>query len=318
MKNFLLIIIIIALYAFSTMKNNNVDVHINAPDQVEAGSVVEIELELHKSGLGGFARFRQELPHGVTASPLYPSNMNFSFEDNTINMIWLNLPDDKVIRARYQLIFHEKLKGDLLLDGTFSYIENNRRNSSSATAETVTITPSPGIDEELLVDVNESERIMDVAELPGSNYSGDDTASTPTGVESDIASGEAVNTGTDVASDIVSDDTKVTGTENLSGADLPQPLEAEEGVYYRIQLAAGKKPVDPEEYFREYDFAGDVRTEIHEEWIKYSIGSYYDYKEARNKRDHIWSSAGIDDAFVTAYTCGERITVQEAFMIANR
>jgi hypothetical protein len=95
-------------------------------------------------------------------------------------------------------------------------------------------------------------------------------------------------------------------------------LEPEKGIYYRVQIAAGHKPIDIKKYFKRYNITEEVRTEEHKGWWKYSIGSFYEYKEARDYRMILWNTTRINDAFVAAYNNGVRITVQEALMISNQ
>jgi hypothetical protein len=75
--------------------------------------------------------------------------------------------------------------------------------------------------------------------------------------------------------------------------------------------------VNIKRHFGQMKITDEVSSEIHEGWIKYSIGSYDSYRTARDRRVHIWNTTPVKDAFVAAYNDGQRITVQEALMIAN-
>lgn len=446
MVKYIIGILLLCTFAINHSFIQDVSLQITAPSPAGAGSTVEVEIELFKDRLTGFARFQQELPYGITASPVFPADMNFSFEDNTVRMIWLNLPQDDKITVRYRIHINERLKGDLDLGGTFSYIENNQRRTTEATGMTLAITPSPGIEERLIVDVSEANKRL-LAPSPAADPSGTIVAVRqdpvpdndrgfivnilinkedknhfgkieeiiPEGYSAaEIESRGGIFSFSDRNARIVwrnlpversylvsyrlipdreTDETPVISGEfsfmqneitlsravERTDADLvsltenekqqllaslpgtrvrpataaaetvrPAPpaaapevrlapsamatdvrpatgpvaeperlLQYEPGVYYRIQLAAGLRTVDIDRYFGRRDVPGEVRTEIHEGWIKYSVGSYHDYRSARDQRVHIWNTTPIHDAFVTAYNEGTRITVQEALMIAN-
>ena len=98
--------------------------------------------------------------------------------------------------------------------------------------------------------------------------------------------------------------------------DIPAP---ETAVAYKVQIAAGKKEVNRQYFVNRHGINENVNIEYHETWYKYTVGAFPVYKEARDKRNKIWADENkIDDAFVTAYNAGERITVQEALMISQQ
>jgi hypothetical protein len=120
------------------------------------------------------------------------------------------------------------------------------------------------------------------------------------------------------ASDTSTKSVLLAKTEARDATSFSYILEPETGVYYRVQIAAGHKPIGLRQYFRKLTFNQDIKTEQHLGWYKYSIGSWNEYKQARDFRLHVWNTTPIKDAFVAAYNGGKRITVQEALMVSNQ
>ncbi len=435
-KHLIMLTGLIAATFAGNFSGQDISMQILAPEKTESGSTIEVLIEFYKSEEEGFARFHQKLPEGVTATPVYPLEANFSFQNNTVSVIWLRLPDEKQFSLRYKLHIDERLKGELELGGTLSYIHENRRQSAIAPETLVSVTPAPWVDEKEIVDFSEahllapSYRISEedshsiavrqtpvpdgedfivnllvykahpadgfarIEELVPEGYRAEEIESSG-GLFSFSRKKVEIHWNTLPAEDFLTvsyrliPEEEITGTPEISGyfsfmeegtprtteiperrdeirklsaedkfsliagllpavkehlpgttpeiitveepphkelpeltpaaSALPNPLQKEPGIYYRVQIAAGRRDiVDINEYFRRRNIRREVATEIHEGWVKYSIGSYYIYRDARDSRNIIWETSPIDDAFVAAYNEGVRITVQEALMVTSQ
>jgi len=431
--NFLVLLVLGALFA------GNVDLSMDAASQIEAGQELMVEIQLEKEDLSSFARFQQELPPGLTPQAIDPQNADFSFEDQKLTFLWLRLPNENTFAITYKLKVDERLKGTFNLGGKFSYVADNERMHKELSPQNITITPSPNVAPELIVDIADfrtlerpepamaSNQVRCLRQVPykmaGEQayrvnllvYKGDKEKfakieeAVPQGyVAQEIDTKEAIFTfkdntvkflwmnlpgepyftvsyklvpeTEDVADpdldgqfsyivnrstqsiDIEQEDVNLEDIRENQVASLlstPKPLisevsfedaytppssggkvkieiaekakrlltkeaegtnqmlEPQNGIYYRVQIAAGHQPINMERYFRKYNLDKEVRTEFHEGWRKYSVGSFNVYKSARDYRVHIWNTTTINDAFVSAYNDGQRVTVQEALMITN-
>ena len=84
------------------------------------------------------------------------------------------------------------------------------------------------------------------------------------------------------------------------------------GLLYRVQICATQKSkAKDSKYFEDkYAVSPPVELTYHEGWRKYIIGSFSSYKEASVFKTETRKTVG--DAFVVAYSNGERIPVAEA------
>lgn len=248
-----------------------------------------VNLLVNKGDKEKFAKIQETVPDGYKAVSVENKDAIFTFKDQTVKFLWMNLPSDPYFVVSYKLVPDNGVTEKPNLDGIFSYIQDDNTVSIRVVEKDVNLeNTSPDNLMAAIASVEEAPSRSVALEQPG-DYSGK--------VKIEIA---------ESALQAMREDTKLTHV-----------LEPESGVYYRVQIAAGHRPINIERYFKKYNLDKEVRTEFHEGWRKYSVGSFYVYKAARDYRVHIWNTTTIDDAFVSAYNNGKRITVQEALMITN-
>ncbi len=104
---------------------------------------------------------------------------------------------------------------------------------------------------------------------------------------------------------------------NVSDVAMEVPAP-DPGISYRVQIMAAHRYVDGPWFKRKFEFASTVDAEPHEDWIKYTTGAFSTYSSARNRREELNATYSFPGPFVTAYEHGQRITVQEALVLANQ
>lgn len=268
------------------------------------GNELIVNILVNKGNKEKFAKIEEKIPDGFTAEIVEAKDGIFTFKGGMVKFLWMNLPANPNYIVSYKLIPGEGTDLNTIdIAGTFSFIEKEETQSIDIVqreADLLAMNP---------------DQINSLANETGKKVAQDfpfkGTSSTYTSDPNDEG---AVNIPIEYVD--MSSKTKLSGGTKSSVNE--HKLTPDNGVYYRVQIAAGHKLVNVARYFRKYKFKEVIKTERLDGWIKYSVGSFHIYKEARDYRNIVWNEKGINDAFVSAYNNGTRITVQEALMISNQ
>jgi len=150
--SYCLVISILGL-SFS-LKGQEVEISIDHPDQVKAGSEFTVTVSINKGSLTDYSRFSQDLPLGLSATNVSSPNADFSFDNQRIRIIWLKLPDEAVVKVSYKVMVDERLKGSFILGGVFAFVvEDERKFLNFDKSGEISIIPSPTMDPALIVDI---------------------------------------------------------------------------------------------------------------------------------------------------------------------
>ena len=274
------------------------------PYQLESSEEYKVNLLVNKGDKEKFAKIQESVPEGYQAVEEEGEGAIFTFKNQTAKFLWMNLPSDRIFVVSYKLIPTNNSGEGPDIEGNFSYIENENTREIDIIEREVNLDNTRK--DHLLSIINAEETPVITAE---NGLMAEDNE-----LRKEENSSTNLNNHSGKVKVEIAEEAKRLFEKN---AKLTNKLEPQSGVYYRVQIAAGHRPVNVERYFNQYDIDKEVRTELHDGWRKYSVGSFSVYKEARDYRVHVWNTTSIDDAFVAAYNNGDRITVQEALMITN-
>ncbi|MFC2176299.1 hypothetical protein ACFLR1_04960 [Bacteroidota bacterium] len=145
----------------------------------------------------------------------------------------------------------------------------------------------------------------------------EETTIEETAVEVNDEVAEIEETFEDVPEEIVEEPAEeITATQAPDYSDAM--LTSKAGLVYRVQLAAGPNKIDPSYFVTKYDVSDPVVIEEHDGLFKYVIGEFGSYRPAKTFSNELRDHNNVEGSFVTAYSNGKRIDVQEALNIAGQ
>lgn len=298
----------------------------------------ETEIVISQSNLEGFSKIEETIPQGYTALNLSSNGAVFSLNDLTIKYIWTDIPQTQKVRVKYKLLPVVAMDGNQPeIFGTFSYLRDEETMSMpiiDSDMEELIVEEVVEVPEELELEtedtaaviIEEPEPIAEAIPEPEPESIPEPEVITETVAAVAVApkptpEPKAEPKPEPKAAPVPKEEPVVAQASPQNAVDgniVDVPLP-EVGVYYRVQIAAGKNNVKQDTFAKMYNFHEVLKLENISGWFKYTTGHHQVYKSARDDRTRITAKyTKFKGPFVTAYNDGERITVQEALMITSQ
>jgi hypothetical protein len=316
-------------YNYKGIRMKEIDCIRQKPYMDENNEITVNLLIVNKVDINEFGKIQEQIPRGYKAIALRSKNAMFTNNGRILKFMWMQFPTDEQFVVTYKLIRTEEIPNQVfLIKGELTYTRNGRNQMTDIAERNVDL--EEFAEDELIVDnspmpIEDDKKKNDILDA-GDQFTGTTYVSN----ETDKSKNEelkkraeyyekslenyAENTG---KTNLIDQNKQYTDQSTQSYQETNYSITNYNGVTYRVQVAAGHKLVS-DNYFRRLKLNEYVQIEIHQGWHKYTVGSHQVYKSARDHRNMIWNSTPINDAFVCAYNDGNRITVQEALMIANQ
>lgn len=287
------------------------------PDNVNESFTVE--LTISKGNVSGFAKLLETLPAGFTATQGESQGASFSFTDGKAKFVWVSMPAVPEFKISYKVNVAAGTNGPQNIEGVFSYIENDETKKYIIPASVVSVgstmanttTTNPPVDNtaantnNTTTNNNTATDNTTTTAANNNNTATDNTASNNTATNNTSTDNTAANNNTAAADN---------SAKNLSATNIPAP---QGNVNYRVQIAALRNAVAADKLATRFNINQKIDQEMANGLTKYLVGGHPEYRSARDERETM-KSKGVNDAFVTAYNSGKRITVQEALMITSQ
>jgi hypothetical protein len=240
------------------------------------------------AGLKGFAKLEDVIPMGFNVKLVQSKGASFSFINQKVRILWLEMPNDPIFSCSYKIIKAEADANSIDLEGLFSYLNDGKGVSVQIMTPGVEFKENPNATQEI------------AAAVPAKNVGKTENQNTKK-----VAPAETTKS-------VTTSTTSKISTSNSSGSSTG----SSSGIYYKVQVCAVRKTATIEAVSKELQLSESLDLEMHDGWHKFTFGNFSTYATAKEKRNE--KSNLSTQPFVTSYNNGSRITVQEGLMISNQ
>jgi hypothetical protein len=274
------------------------------PYKYQTGNDIMVNILVYKRDMNKFAKIEEKIPAGFDAVEVESREGLFTFKEGVAKFVWMNLPPEKGFTVSYRLI-PEASKGidDLQIDGKLSYILEGRNITIDVIQKDVYLSGISNANIEALMKSLETGEDLTIGKPVQAQQ--EETKLPPVKEVKPVEEDKPVEEEKPVV--------REASTSSTGSAGIPsnQRLPVQDGIYYRVQLAATSRFSDASKTFAANNLSRPVLVERHNGLYKYTVGSFSTYSQASDFRSTVLSR-GIKGAFVVAYRNGKRINVMDA------
>lgn len=267
----------------------------------------EVTVTISENDIQGFARIFEIVPNGCSTEIVQDGAAMTTREANTVKFVWFEVPSSPIVIVKYRINCTEPQSTTPAVNGKLSFVldqkpvdlmivNEGQPQSEVALAQTPTST-NPTVS----TSGNGQTKNSDTAQTTAQPKKSESTTTT-------TPQSESKPTGSTEIADA--------GSRNKPVTNVPS---AETGIKYKVQILAAHRVVDKSYFQKKHGYKEGFNIENHEGWVKYTTGSFGEYRSARDERERLKTDYNsLPGPFVTAYNNGERITVQEALLITKQ
>ncbi|MFN0031815.1 MAG: hypothetical protein ACKVOR_06630 [Flavobacteriales bacterium] len=247
-----------------------------------------------------FGRILETVPYGCNTEVTNDAGATVTELANTIKFVWFQTPNADAFDCSYKITCSDAM-AQPEISGIFSY----------------SLDQVPY--EQKVTNVGEpySAPYIKTANNNGTIAQNNTTTNTNTTGNSNTSNTIETNTSTNTQNtDNNTASANNTSIDENAVTNIPAP---ETGITYKVQILAAHRVVNKTFLKKTYGFTQAYNIENIDGWVKYTTGKFIEYKQARAARETLKSKHGkLPGPFVTAYSDGERITVQEALLLSSQ
>ena len=249
-----------------------------------------VDIRVMNNTINGFAKILETVPANCKTEKNQDAGSVVTQDKNSIKFVWFEIPKSSTVDISYTIKCLQAQSELPVITGKMSYVENS--TPKEIAINTVGQMMDPVFADSTPVQPKEDPKVVETA-----TPKPDPVTPKP---------------------DPIAQNPKPKKVEPKEEAitSVPSP---EIGITFKVQILAAHRVVNKMYFPQKHGYDGKYNIENHEGWVKYTTGKYNEYKLARDAREQITRDhTTLPGPFVTAYNDGERITVQEAFLISKQ